>query len=64
MKSYIPGTDANMESRYEQGRDTGRDSSYGRDTGRDFSYGRGNQGEHAVACWRCAVHRVERLITL
>ena len=41
-KSYIPGTDANRESRHEQGRDTGRDSSYGRD--HDQGYG-DNRGE-------------------
>ena len=28
VKSYIPGTEANKEARYEQGRDTGHDSSY------------------------------------
>ena len=39
-KSYIPGTDANRESRYEQGRDTGRDSSY-TGSGRDQGSGRG-----------------------
>ena len=40
-KSYIPGTDANRESRYEQGRDTGRDSYTGTGSG---NQGYGNQG--------------------
>ena len=51
-KSYIPGTEANRESRYEQGRDTGRDSSYtGTGSGNqgygNQSYGSGNTGSNA-----------------
>ena len=44
VKSYIPGTDANRESRYEQGHDTGHDSSYTGSGSQAYGSGTGNQG--------------------
>ena len=44
VKSYIPGTEANKEARYEQGRDTGHDSSYTGSGNQTHGSGTANQG--------------------
>ena len=51
VKSYVPGTDANRESRYEQGRDTGRNtgSGYGGNQGYGSNQG---YGEGSKTCCR------------
>ena len=44
VKSYIPGTEANKEARYEQGRDIGHDFSYTGSGSQAYGSGTANQG--------------------
>ena len=44
VKSYIPGTDANRESRYEQGQDSGHDASYTGSGSQGYGSGTAHQG--------------------